>query len=319
MMRTVAPAKINWTLEVLGRRDDGYHEIRSVMQTIDLCDEVVVNRAPELRKEESVAPGPPRGKPVVIVETRPVRFNWSGYEDLKGHDGSIEGSGPMAYAVELLDPEWEYDANIHISKWVPVAAGLGGGSSDTAAVLRALNLLWDLGRTTHALSLIAEKIGSDVPFFLRGGTALTEGRGERITQLPDAPPSWLILVVPPIKLPEKTKRMYEAISSEDFSDGVRTEDLTKSLRGGGGLLGHRLCNSFERVAYRMFDGLEGYREALVLAGAQEAHLAGAGPTLFAITESEAEARDLEDRIVAPDAKVFVARTLTSAEATAIVD
>jgi len=169
------------------------------------------------------------------------------------------------------------------------------------------------------LTELAAELGSDVAFFLYGGTAVAEGRGERITPLPDAPTAWIVILMPPIKMPEKTKRMYQALDAEDFSDGSRTEAPAERLRTDGRLREDDLCNAFERVAYRMFEGLPKYREALLSAGAAGVHLAGAGPALFALAESEEEARDLADRVQAPDAKVFVARTLGAAEATAIVE
>ncbi len=107
-----------------------------------------------------------------------------------------------------------------------MAAGLGGGSSDAAAALRGLDELWRLGRGDARLAEMGTEIGSDVAFFVHGGTALAEGRGERVTPLPDISPVWLVLLVPHFRLPAKTRRMYDALTPADFSDGSRTEALT---------------------------------------------------------------------------------------------
>jgi 4-diphosphocytidyl-2-C-methyl-D-erythritol kinase len=222
-------------------------------------------------------------------------------------------------AAALLDPEQSRDASIDLKKSIPVAAGLGGGSSDEAAVLRALDRMWNLGSSRQRLTKLAAELGSDVAFFLSGGTALAEGRGEYVTPLPDAPDAWLVLLVPPMKLAEKTKRMYEAITAKDFSDGSRTESLSRALREGKQVGKAGLYNAFERRAYGFFDGLAGYRDALLSAGASLVHLAGAGPTLFALADGEASAREIANRVRAPDARVFVARTMGAEEATAVTD
>jgi 4-diphosphocytidyl-2-C-methyl-D-erythritol kinase len=304
-MRTVAPAKINWTLEVLGRREDGYHESRSVMQTIDLCDEVTVRKGN--RKSEI-------GNRGTIVSTGSATLAVEGDLDAGENDLTLR-------AVRALEDAtgWALPVTISLVKRIPVAAGLGGGSSDAAAVLRGLDRLWGLGWDNDRQAEGAAWIGSDVTFFLSGGTALAGGRGECITPLSDAPTAWLVLLVPPIKVPGKTRRMYETLTAEHFSDGSRSEVLSQRLRREEPVRQEDLYNAFERVAYDVFEGLEAYRDALLEAGAKAAHLAGAGPALFALTESEAEAKDLAERVQAPGAKVFVTRTLSAQEGTAITD
>ena len=289
-MRTIAPAKINWTLEVLGRREDGYHEIRSVMQTIELCDELSVERS-----EMSV-------------------FETVDGERLADDDLVVQAARALEERVGRALP-----ARIRLEKLIPTASGLGGGSSDAAGVIRGLDRLWGLGWDNKRRAEGAAKIGSDVTFFLFGGTALAEGRGERVTPLPDAPTAWLVLLVPPMKLRDKSKRMYEAITGEDFGDGARTHELSRSLRRGLAVREKGLCNAFERVAYRVCDGLERYRDALMAAGAEAAHLAGAGPGLFTLAESEAKAKGLAERVQAREGKVFVTRTLSAQEATEVTD
>jgi len=286
-MKLFAPAKVNWTLEVLGRREDGYHEVRTVIQAVDLCDILEF--------------GPGEG----------VRLRVDG-----PHEASTDDL--VLRAAALLDGGGGRGARIRLTKRIPVAAGLGGGSSDAAATLRGLDELWGLGLDGEKLAEMAAGLGSDVPFFLCGGTALVEGRGERVTPLPDIEPVWLVLLVPPLHLPEKTRRMYASLAEADFSDGSRTEACAAVVREGRPLADGDLFNAFEEVAFEVFEGLERYREALLAAGARGVHLAGAGPALFALAEDEASARGMLSRLRAPGGKApygqaFAARTLTAAE------
>jgi len=282
-MKLFAPAKINWTLEVGRRRDDGYHEVRTVMQTIDLCDELELARDNGLRLE---VVGP--------------------------HEASEDDL--VMRAAALLDGDGGRGAHLRLTKRIPVAAGLGGGSSDAAAALRGLNEAWGLGHDEAELTGLAAQLGSDVSFFLSGGTALAEGRGERVTPLPDAARAWLVVLAPPIALADKTQRMYAALTPSDFADGSRTEALAERLRAGMPIRDGDLYNAFERAASAVFEGLDGYREALLAAGASRVHLAGAGPALFALAADEPGADAIRDKVSLPaGGRVFVVRTLTAAE------
>jgi 4-diphosphocytidyl-2-C-methyl-D-erythritol kinase len=279
-MKLLAPAKVNWTLEVLGRRDDGYHEVRTVMQAVELCDGLELEPADRLNLE--------------------VAGEHTAHED-----------DLVLRAAAALNGGRGRGALIRLRKMVPVAAGLGGGSSDAAAALRGLNELWELGRSDDELLALAATLGSDVPFFLTGGTALAEGRGERVTALPDAQPCWLVVVVPPIRIEEKTKRMYAALRPEDFSDGAGTAALVERIRSDKGVRDEDIRNAFERVAFDVFEGLDEYQQALVAAGARAVHLAGAGPALFALAGDEAGARMISDKISLRDGRLFVVRTLAA--------
>jgi 4-diphosphocytidyl-2-C-methyl-D-erythritol kinase len=311
IVRTVAPAKINWTLEVLGKRDDGYHEIKSIMQTIDLCDEVVMSSAPELldesRPPEGLEPG------TMYLRSLPHRF---GYAADEAHPSDRILGESVVRVVQMLDPDGQKDVRCGLIKHIPIAAGLGGGSSDAAAAFRGLNVLWDLKADRSRLRSLGIQIGSDVPFFLYGGTALAEGRGERVTALPEVGEAWLVILRPPIWIPEKTKRMYQALTPDDFTDGQRTEALVGRVKRGETVRDEHLRNAFERAAYVCFSGLDKYGQALLAAGASVVHLAGAGPALFAVFGSEGEAREVAHRIQT-DGRVFVARTLGAEEATRV--
>ena len=282
-MRLHAAAKINWTLEVLGRRDDGYHEVRTVMQTVGPWDTLQI--------------APRRGLEVTV-------------------EGPYEVSDDdlVARAASVLAQGAARGANIRLSKRIAVAAGLGGGSSDAAAALRGLNELWGLGHGDDALAEMAAALGSDVAFFLRGGVALAEGRGERVTHLPDAHPAWLALLVPPFRTPDKTRSMYAALTPEDFTDGSRTDALVRDIREGRPVGDDSLCNAFDRAAYEVFEGLGDYRDALLAAGARRVHLAGSGPALFALGPGEGAAQAVHARLRSPGGEALVVRTLTATEA-----
>jgi 4-diphosphocytidyl-2-C-methyl-D-erythritol kinase len=285
-MRLLAPAKINWTLEVLGRRQDGYHEIRSVLQTIDLADEVELVPADKLQLEAS---GPHRPS---------------------GDDLALR-------AARLLREESKYEggARIRLSKRIPLAAGLGGGSSDAATVLRGLDSLWGLGWPPERLAALAAKVSSDAPFFIFAGTALAEGRGERVTPLPDVPPTRLVLVVPPWQEADKTARMYANLGQGDHSDGSGSQRLVEALRNGSSPDEALICNAFQRAAYANWPDLARYRDALLAAGAGVVHLAGSGPALFALAHSNEEAGALLSGVGGLPGLAIVAHTLTAAAAT----
>ncbi len=291
MISSVAPAKINWTLEVLGRRDDGYHEVRTVMQTVDLCDELSVVPAGGL----TLAP------------------NLDAYAP--GDDDLVLRAARALAAAAGREPE----AEISVTKRVPAAAGLGGGSSDGAATLRALDRLWKTEATGDRLLEVAAGLGSDVPFFLYGGTALAEGRGERMTALTEVGATWLVILVPPLTMSEKTRRMYAALKPGDFTTGSHADDFAARIASGRSVADAPLFNAFERAAYESFEGLASFRDSLVQAGAASVHVCGAGPALFSVASGEAEARAIRSRVarVRRGEKVHVVRTLTAMESTAV--
>lgn len=259
-LRLIAPAKINWTLEVLARRDDGYHELRTVLQTIDLCDTVTVRPASALslavRGEAAGALGPPRAN----LALRAAELLRSLYSVATG-------------------------ASVELDKRIPVAAGLGGGSSDAAAVLRGLSHLWRLDLDDAALAALGAELGSDVPFFIYAGTALAEGRGERLTPLPDAPAADIVLL-PGSGADDKTGRLFALLRPADFDEGAAGVDLAAALERGDVCspadLDGRYRNSFDRAAAVAFAGMAERRAALAAATGHPARLAGAGPSLFAL-------------------------------------
>lgn len=251
-LTATAPAKINLTLEAVRRRDDGYHEIASVLQTVGLFDVLTIRTAGELTLTCDI---PELASDDNLV-LRAARL-------LKDAAGRSEG------------------ASVHLDKSIPVAAGLGGGASDAAATLRGLSELWGLGMSVDDLMPLAERLGSDVPFFLRGGTAMAQGRGERLRPLPPAELEWVVLLCPGIHLPDKTASMYARLSPSDYTPGHLTRKLEARVRGGGDVPPQLLFNVFDGVARDAFPGLDGYWDTLHSLGAREIHVAGSGPSLFA--------------------------------------
>jgi 4-diphosphocytidyl-2-C-methyl-D-erythritol kinase len=281
MFTVLAPAKINLTLEVLGERPDGYHEIRSLIQTINLCDRLRFRLSHNIK----------------LVCDNP---NFVGEESL------------VSRATVLLQQATgcAKGAEIEITKRIPLSAGLGGDSSSAAATLHGLNKLWQTGLSKERLVELALRLGSDVPFFLYGGTALVEGRGEKITPLPPLPQHWVVLMIPDVpRLPEKTKRLYASLKINHYTDGRITEKFIKALKGGREIKSSLLFNTFENVAFDQFPGLKAYKEHFLKLGAPDVHLAGSGPALFTMIKDKAEAEDLYTRCKNQGVGCYLATTL----------
>lgn len=275
-----AYAKVNLTLEVLGRRPDGFHEVRTVLQSISLADRLTLNAAPD--------------------------FAFS------CEDPALAGQDNLVVRAVLLLREragGSPGAHLHLEKGIPVAAGLGGGSADAAAALVGLDRLWGLGLPDEDLLPLAEELGSDVPFFLRGGTALASGRGERLESLPSLGLRWLVLLIPPTLLPNKTARLYQSLSPADYGDGLASNALAAVLWAGTPIAPDLLINSFTHAASRRFPELERYARALSDAGAASVHLSGSGPSLFTLVDSEERSRELAGRLVRGGYAPLVAHTV----------
>lgn len=269
MLTVLAPAKLNLVLEVLGTRDDGYHEIHSMVQAINLCDVLSFEPASKISLEC----------------TEPV---------LQTRDNLV------IRAAELLRESYNYTegAQISLKKKIPWSAGLGGGSSDAAATLLALNKLWKLGLKTPDLLKLAGELGSDVPFFIHKGTALIEGRGEKVTPLPPASStSWFILLSPSLpQMPDKTKQAYSRLKNQHFTKGQFSSKAVEMWSKSGKINPSLLFNVFDAVAFDTFPGIEVYWEGLEQVGATNIHLAGSGPAIFAPITDESRGRELCQRL-----------------------
>ena len=281
-MEVEAQAKLNFTFEVLGKRGDGYHEVKTVMQTVGLSDVLEVEHWPSLRVDCD--------SPELAGE---VNLVWKAAQAL----AEARGVQPRA--------------RIGIRKRIPVAMGLGGGSSDAAAALRALNDLWETGATQDELAGIAAGIGSDVSFFLTGGTALAEGRGEMVSPLPPLPPFNLTLVFPDLAIEDKTRRMYSRITPAHYSDGGITRRLVLQLTGGGFIVQSiRDCmfNVFQEIAEWEFPVLAEMRRLVAERGGPDLYLCGAGPAMFAVPSSEMEHRTVAEALQPKGAGVYLVTT-----------
>ncbi|OAI42145.1 hypothetical protein AYO38_11650 [bacterium SCGC AG-212-C10] len=256
VLRSEAPAKINLTLEVLGKRNDGYHDLRSVFQTLALGDDVSVTVMPAESGGVSVSVEGPfaAGTPA-------------------------DGTNLACRAVSELRAITGGRGDVHIvlEKRVPPAGGLGGGASDAATVLRLLQRAWRQA-TQSDLIEAANRIGSDEAAFVLGGTVDISGRGEVVAQLPNLPAHDVVLFIPRETIPAKTGRMFAAIDQTPFDDGVVTSGLIERLPAE--LDGMDIYNAFERVAYDLFPGLPDLWSGLEGRLNAPVHLAGAGPTLF---------------------------------------
>ena len=279
MLTVLAPAKLNLTLEVLAKRPDGYHEIRSVIQTINLCDSLRFQLSQKITFKSNLP-------------------DWTSEKSL----------APKAASLLQETTGCSKGTIIEVSKRIPLMSGLGGDSSDAAATLRGLNKLWRLGLSQEKLLELAAQLGSDVAFFLYGGTALVEGRGEVVTPLPTLPHRWVVLVVPDVpRLPGKTKQLYASLKASHYTDGQITERLVAALREDREL--SILFNAFENVAFTKFSELKVYREHLTKIGADNIHLTGSGPALFTLIKDKTQAEELYIRCQQQGLETYLAETL----------
>lgn len=280
-----AYGKINLSLEVLGKRTDGFHEIRSVMQSISLFDEVILEPADEISLECDLC-----------------------------HLAGPDNLAMRAATVLQQAAGREMGAHIELNKGIPEAAGLGGASADAAAALVGLNHLWGLNFSLQRLEQLAADIGSDVPFFLSGGTALVRGRGELVDRLPDIVPTfWLVLLIPPHTLSTKTATLYRMLKPGNWSSGERTEKLVEAIIHGAQVPEELMGNTFEDVADSIFPDLATYREAMLRAGADRVHLSGAGPAIFSRFLSQTAAKSTSDNLASWGFHPLMAHTLTAGE------
>ena len=281
MLKVLAPAKLNLTLEVLAKRPDGFHEIRSVAQTINLCDTLHFQTSQN-------------------IEFSCADPDWTSGESL------------VSKAVDLLQKSTECSkgAVVEVSKRIPLISGLSGDSSDAAATLQGLSQLWGLGLSQKELLGLAAQLGSDVAFFLYGGTALLEGRGEIVTPLPPFPHRWVVFMLPPVpRMPGKTARLYAGVRAEHYTDGQITDRFVTHLAGDREMASYRLFNVFDKLAPDIFSGLGAYWHEFLKAGAHEVHLAGSGPVLFTLVKDGAEAEKIYGNLQKQGLESYLTETL----------
>jgi 4-diphosphocytidyl-2-C-methyl-D-erythritol kinase len=274
-----AAAKVNLGLEVLGRRDDGYHEIATVMQAVDLSDRIILEDAPVLE----------------LLVT-------SGEVPRDGSNLAARAAAALRDAAGV-----ERGARITLDKRIPVAAGLGGGSTDAAAVLIGLNRLWGLRWRIERLEELAVGLGMDVPFFLHGGAALATARGERLERLEGGPLA-LVLVNPGTRV--STAEAYGHVTRALYSDGERVRSVARAIgRRQPARVAAGLDNALEDAVAPAHPEIGRVEAALHAAGALGAAMSGSGPTVLGIARSFEHARQIRARVVRGDWSCWAVRAL----------
>ncbi|PDO11098.1 MAG: 4-(cytidine 5'-diphospho)-2-C-methyl-D-erythritol kinase [Candidatus Reconcilbacillus cellulovorans] len=281
-----APAKINLSLDVFHKREDGYHEVEMVLTTIDLADRLEIQPWP---RDEITLSGT------------------SGYVPLNENN--------LVYrAARLLKERFDIRSGVHIrlEKRIPVAAGLGGGSSDAAAVLRGLNRLWNLGLSTKDLEKLGAELGSDVPFFVRGGTAIARGRGELLEPI-DAPPAcWVVLAKPAAGI--STASVYARYHPGDKERTPATPAVVRAIRDGDfPALCRSLGNMLEDVTVELCPQVRKIKTCLLRMGADAALMSGSGPTVYALAAKQSKALRLKNGLRGFCRHVYLVRLLGQPE------
>ena len=254
-MELKALGKINLGLDVLGKRPDGYHDVRMVMQTIYLYDQITVTK----RKE-----------PGIGLSTNlfylPVNENNLAYR-----------------AAKLLMDEFEIRSGVDIflEKHIPVAAGMAGGSSNAAAVLYGINRMFDLGLSTEELMKRGVSLGADVPYCIMRGTVLAEGIGEILTPLPPMPRCQIVVAKPPVSV--STKMVYEKIDSRRIVEHPDIDGIIEGLKEGDVTkIASRMGNVLEQVTVEEYPVIDKIKKLMNEGGAKGAMMSGSGPTVFGI-------------------------------------
>lgn len=307
----LAPAKLNLLLRVVGRRPDGYHELVSVMQTVGLADRVQVALVPE---------GRPGLVEVFVAGPRAEDLRATGVplqERLEaGRGGSVAPAlnlaARAARALQERCGRMPLPAvRIGLVKRIPVAAGLGGGSSDAAAVLRALNRLWELGLAPHQLEEVAAGLGADVPFLVRGGTQLARGIGERLTPVPCRLDAWCVIACPQVAVRAADvyrewdrERVREAREEDPAQPGRLVEAaeadaaaMARALEDGDF---ERVCalvaNDLGKPAQALCPAIGPVQEALRAAGLGGVAVSGSGPAVFGLAPERRLAEEAAARV-----------------------
>ena len=282
-----ANAKINLTLDILGTREDGYHEVAMIMQEISLHDTLSMGK---INQDISLT---------IVIE---------------GQQGTLpaDESNLCWKAAALVQKEYNLQegVEIHLTKRIPMAAGLAGGSADAAAVLKGMNHLFRLGMTEARLCELGARLGSDIPFCIMGGTMLATGRGEVLTRLPSFPRLSVVLAKPPVGV--STAWAYKTYDAGYDGPHPDNEAMLEAIHGGDA---HKaaslLCNVLEGVTETEHPVIADYKRLMMEHGAMASMMSGSGPTVFGLVREKQQAWHLADTLKKYDgeAGVFVAETL----------
>ncbi len=272
-MRLRAYAKVNLGLDVLRRREDGYHEVRMVMQTVGLYDNILLKKIK--------APG--------------IRINTNLFY-LPGNENNLAYKAAKLLMDEFCLPGGLF---IELQKRIPVAAGMAGGSADAAAVLYGVNRMYHLKLSKEELMERGVKLGADIPYCILRGTALAEGIGERLSPLPPMPGCHVLIAKPPVSV--STKFVYENLKLDGELERPQIDMLIKSLGEGNlPMAASYMGNVLESVTIPAYPVIARIKEAMMKEGALHAMMSGSGPTVFGLFEGEEQARKAYGKLLEMD-------------------
>ncbi len=276
-----ARAKINLTLDVRYKRNDGYHELESVMQTVDLSDYITLYPRDDEKLSLTI------NVPFLPVDDRNLAYK----------------------AAQVFRHLYGIKKGVHIDidKRIPVAAGLAGGSSDAAAVLRGLNQLWNLKLSISEISALGAQVGSDVPFCIIGGTAIVRGRGEWVESLPLHPTYWVVLAKPPIAV--STAEIYADLKLDEITEHPKAQLMIAALQDGSlQRVADAAGNVLEQVTLMRFPEIEKIKEQVCKHGATFSLMSGSGPTVFGLTDKEQKAKRIYNSLRNVMKEVYLCQT-----------
>lgn len=285
---TKAYAKINLGLDVLRRREDGYHEVKMVMQTVDLYDVLLVSK-----KEEDT----------ITISTQ--------REEIPVNEDNL-----IYKAIKLMKDLYGFAGGVHVElvKNIPIAAGMAGGSTDAAAAMRAVNELFELNRPVEELEKHAVKIGADVPYCIQGGTVLSEGIGEVLTKLPNAPQCILLIAKPDIMV--STKYVYENLNLPELKKHPDIDLMVEAIREGDAeKMLEPMDNVLATVTEEKYGIIKEIKQTMKRNGAIKAMMSGSGPTVFGIFETMVQAATAFDAIKEKDLarEIFISKFINPQE------
>lgn len=277
-----APAKINLSLDVKHKRDDGYHEVEMIMTTIDLADRIYLKERNDDR---------------IVIEST------AGYIPTDGRNLAYQAAELLRDRVHI-----KKGVDIFIEKNIPVAAGLAGGSTDAAATLKGLNQLWNLGLQTKDLMEIGGELGSDIPFCVYGGTALATGRGEKLRPLPTPPNCWVVLAKPQGGV--STADVYARLKVEEIQERPDLKKLLQALETGDfQLLTKSLVNVMEPITFSISPEVRRIKEQMIRFGGQGVLMSGSGPTVYALVRGDRRVARLYNGLRGFCKEVYIVRLL----------
>ena len=281
MVTVEANAKINLTLDILGKRPDGFHEVAMVMQSIGLHDTLTMEKTDgEIALSINV--------PWLKADEK--NLAWRAAELVRQESGLTRG------------------VRMELTKRIPIAAGLAGGSADAAAVLKGMNELYNLQMSEARLCELGARLGSDIPFCLMGGTMLATGRGEVLTRLADMPETWVVLAKPRISV--STAWAYQNYDEQGAEKHPDNEAIKKAIaRGNRKAVAGLLCNVLESVTIKKYDVIADYKQMMLDKGAMASMMSGSGPTVFGLARNREQAEAIANVLRQnTNADVFVTRT-----------